>query len=539
MTELDAGPPPETPVEDALDRVDGASFAGRSRYRPGRRRGHVPGRGCGWAAIEADADGRRRRRGRDGGGRRRCRPDGRRPTTLPRPRSRRPSVPGPSGGSSPTRCGQPASGTPSPCPGESFLGLLDALGDAGIRVVAARHEGGAAFMAEAHGQLTGRPAACLATRAVGGANLAIGIHTARQDSSPMFVIVGQVERDFRGREAFQEIDQVGTLGGLAKWAVEPRRAEDVPAAMAQAVREALTGRPGPVLVSLPGGPPRRGDRARASRRSTTGAGPRDGRRHPRRHRAARLGPAAGHPGGGGRAARPDVDGARPVRRAAPRPGHRGVAPRRRHLERPRALSRHGGPRGARVDPPATRRCRCAPRAREPAERGDELRLHAAAARPALGARRSGAQPLGRPAGGGPRDHLGRPRVPAGGQRAPAERGRARCRARGSPRRQQRPRPGDVGGRHRRGRHAVGRPGRPSRPDRRDASPGAPGRGDPDDGCRQFRGLGRAGLPVPAPGHVPRFDIGSHGLRPSRRRSPQPWSTAIARSWRWSATAAWR
>ncbi len=136
-------------------------------------------------------------------------------------------------------------------PGESFLGLLDALGDAGIRVVATRHEGGAAFMAEAHGQLTGRPAACLATRAVGGANLAIGIHTARQDSSPMFVVVGQVEREYRGREAFQEIDQVGTLGGLAKWAVEPRRAEDVPAAMAQAVREALTGRPGPVLVSLP------------------------------------------------------------------------------------------------------------------------------------------------------------------------------------------------------------------------------------------------------------------------------------------------
>ena len=67
-------------------------------------------------------------------------------------------------------------------PGESFLGLLDALGDAGIRVVATRHEGGAAYMAEAHGQLTGRPAACLGTRAVGAANLAIGIHTARQDS---------------------------------------------------------------------------------------------------------------------------------------------------------------------------------------------------------------------------------------------------------------------------------------------------------------------------------------------------------------------
>ena len=77
-------------------------------------------------------------------------------------------------------------------------------------------------MAEAHGQLTGRPAVCLGTRAVGGANLAIGIHTARQDSTPMFAVVGQVERAVRGREAFQEIDQVATLGGLAKWAAEPR-----------------------------------------------------------------------------------------------------------------------------------------------------------------------------------------------------------------------------------------------------------------------------------------------------------------------------
>ena len=80
-------------------------------------------------------------------------------------------------------------------PGESFLGVLEALGDVGIRVVATRHEGAAAFMAEAYGQLTGRPAACLGTRAVGAANLAIGIHTASQDSTPMFAIVGQVERD--------------------------------------------------------------------------------------------------------------------------------------------------------------------------------------------------------------------------------------------------------------------------------------------------------------------------------------------------------
>ena len=135
-------------------------------------------------------------------------------------------------------------------PGESFLGLLDALGDAGIRVVATRHEGGAAFMAEAHGQLTGRPAACLGTRGVGAANLAIGIHTARQDSTPMFALVGQVERAHRGHEAFQEIDQVATIGGLAKWAGEPRQPSDVAAALSEAIRQALGGRPGPILLSM-------------------------------------------------------------------------------------------------------------------------------------------------------------------------------------------------------------------------------------------------------------------------------------------------
>jgi acetolactate synthase-1/2/3 large subunit len=136
-------------------------------------------------------------------------------------------------------------------PGESFLGLLDAFEGAGIKVVATRHEGAAAFMAEAHGQLTGRPAVCLGTRAVGGANLAIGIHTARQNSTPFFAAIGQVERSFLGREAFQEIDQVGTLGGLAKWAAEPHNAADVAATTTEAIRQALGGRPGPVLLALP------------------------------------------------------------------------------------------------------------------------------------------------------------------------------------------------------------------------------------------------------------------------------------------------
>ncbi len=136
-------------------------------------------------------------------------------------------------------------------PGESFLGLLEGLQAAGIRIVATRHENGAAFMAEAHGQLTGRPAVALGTRAVGAANLAIGIHTARQDSSPMFVLVGQVDRPFRGREAFQEIDQVTTIGGLAAHAAELTGLADVPIVVGDAVRAAISGRPGPAYLSVP------------------------------------------------------------------------------------------------------------------------------------------------------------------------------------------------------------------------------------------------------------------------------------------------
>lgn len=136
-------------------------------------------------------------------------------------------------------------------PGESFLGLLEGLDAAGVRIVGTRHESAAAFMAEAYGQLTGRPAACLATRAVGAANLAIGIHTARQNSTSMFALVGQVSRAFRGREAFQEIDQVESVGRLAIWAAEPTTGEDAATAVQEAVARAASGRPGPVLLSFP------------------------------------------------------------------------------------------------------------------------------------------------------------------------------------------------------------------------------------------------------------------------------------------------
>jgi acetolactate synthase-1/2/3 large subunit len=136
-------------------------------------------------------------------------------------------------------------------PGESFLPLLDALHAAGIRVVTARHEGGASFMAEAAAQLSGRPQIVLATRSVGAANAAIGIHTARQDSAPLVALIGQVRRSNRGREAFQESDLATGIGSLAKWAAEIGSAERATRLVGEGLRELSHGRPGPILLSLP------------------------------------------------------------------------------------------------------------------------------------------------------------------------------------------------------------------------------------------------------------------------------------------------
>ena len=136
-------------------------------------------------------------------------------------------------------------------PGESFLPLLDGVAAAGIRVVATRHEGGAGFMAAAVGALTGRPAVVLATRAVGASNLAIGLHVAQADSAPLVALVGQVERAVRGREAFQEIDLTGTVGRLCRWSAEVRDAASLASILDEALRKAMNGRPGPVLVALP------------------------------------------------------------------------------------------------------------------------------------------------------------------------------------------------------------------------------------------------------------------------------------------------
>ena len=131
--------------------------------------------------------------------------------------------------------------------GESFLGLLEGLEAVGINVVATRHEGAAAFMAEAHAPAHRSAGGVPRTRA-GALNLAIGIHTASADSSPMFALIGQVERAARGREGFQEIDVTATIGRLRSGR-RSRRYRPI-AAAAQAVDQALTGRPGSVVLSL-------------------------------------------------------------------------------------------------------------------------------------------------------------------------------------------------------------------------------------------------------------------------------------------------
>ncbi|ASK64263.1 acetolactate synthase [Virgibacillus phasianinus] len=137
-------------------------------------------------------------------------------------------------------------------PGESYLPLLDALHDEdSIQVVAARHEGGAAFIAEGYAKATLAPGVVMATRGVGAANLSIGVHTAYQDSTPMVVFLGQVHSKFRGREGFQEIDLDQFFGHITKWAVEVNDTERMPEIVQRAFRIAKTGRPGPVIVSLP------------------------------------------------------------------------------------------------------------------------------------------------------------------------------------------------------------------------------------------------------------------------------------------------
>ena len=142
-------------------------------------------------------------------------------------------------------------------PGESYLAVLDGFHEhrESIRFIACRQEGGAAFMAEAQGKLSGRPGICFVTRGPGATNASIGVHTAFQDSTAMVLFIGQVASEQRDREAFQELDYrqmfgPGTLG-MAKWAAEVHSADRLPEYIARAFHTAMQGRPGPVVLSLP------------------------------------------------------------------------------------------------------------------------------------------------------------------------------------------------------------------------------------------------------------------------------------------------
>lgn len=137
-------------------------------------------------------------------------------------------------------------------PGESFLAVLDALCDVPqIENVICRQEGGAAFMACADASLTGRPGICFVTRGPGATNAAIGVHVAMQDSLPMVLFIGDVDRTMRDREAFQEIDFPAMFAPLAKWAARIDDPARVPEYVARAFSVAISGRPGPVVLALP------------------------------------------------------------------------------------------------------------------------------------------------------------------------------------------------------------------------------------------------------------------------------------------------
>jgi acetolactate synthase I/II/III large subunit len=138
-------------------------------------------------------------------------------------------------------------------PGESYLAALDALYAQrnSVRYVICRQEGGASYMAEAYGKLTGKPGVCFVTRGPGATNSSIGLHTGFQDSTPMILLVGQVARETTDREAFQEIDYRRMFGQMAKWVTQIEDARRIPELVSQAFHRALNGRPGPVVLALP------------------------------------------------------------------------------------------------------------------------------------------------------------------------------------------------------------------------------------------------------------------------------------------------
>ncbi len=138
-------------------------------------------------------------------------------------------------------------------PGESYLSVLDAMYDVQdkFKFVICRQEGGAANMADAYGKLTGKPGLCFVTRGPGASNAAVGLHTAFQDSTPMILLIGQINSQYTERESFQEVDYRRMFGQMAKWVASIDRADRVQEMMSHAFHIATSGRPGPVVLALP------------------------------------------------------------------------------------------------------------------------------------------------------------------------------------------------------------------------------------------------------------------------------------------------
>ena len=137
-------------------------------------------------------------------------------------------------------------------PGESFLAVLDALHDAPqIDTVVCRQEGGVAYMADADGKMTGRPGVAFVTRGPGATNASAGVHVAFQDSTPMILFVGDLDRADKDREGFQEIDFPAFFAPIAKWSARIDDARRIPEYVARAYRVATAGRPGPVVLAIP------------------------------------------------------------------------------------------------------------------------------------------------------------------------------------------------------------------------------------------------------------------------------------------------
>lgn len=136
-------------------------------------------------------------------------------------------------------------------PGESYLAVLDALKDSGIETLVCRQEGGAAMMADTWGRLTGKPGICMVTRGPGATNASAGLHVAKQDSIPMILFIGQIGRDMKEREAFQEVEYRRAFTEFAKWVGEIDDARRIPEFVTRAFAVATSGRPGPVVLTLP------------------------------------------------------------------------------------------------------------------------------------------------------------------------------------------------------------------------------------------------------------------------------------------------